>query len=119
VRVLILLLLLVAGVGCRSPRGGATHSYLSANRSSFAFLKETARKARGFRRANLKNTLDFKGRRPGNVARGKHSAKLAAQSIWKGQWREFKNMLRTVGEERKSGAERMASIRFGHLDSGD
>ncbi len=118
-RILVLLLLLVACVGCRSSRRPAKRDYLSINRSSFEFIKESAREYRSFRRANLKNTLDFKGRRPGNVERGKHSAHFAAETIAMGQWSEFKNMLRAVGEERKTGARRMAQIRFGHLDSGD
>lgn len=119
-RVLALLLLLVASFGCRSSRDlGPKHDYLSVNRSSFDFIKETAREARAFRKKNLRNTLDFKGRRPGNVQRGKASVRFAANSFAVGHWSEFKTMLRYLGEERKSGAERLASIRFGHLDSGD
>ena len=118
-RVLVLLLLLVACVGCRSSRRTAKRDYLSANRSSFAFIKESVRESRRFRRTNLKKTLDFKGRRAGNVERGKHSARFAAETVVMGQWSGFKDMLRMVGESRKSGKERMDSIRFGHLDSGD
>ncbi|MHC4973494.1 MAG: hypothetical protein ACYTG3_14295 [Planctomycetota bacterium] len=116
-RFLVLFLLLIACVGCKSRP--AKRDYLSANRSSFEFIKESAREYRSFRRDNLRNTLDFKGRRPGNVERGKHSVKFAAESFTVGHWFEFKNMLRLVGEERKTGKERMHSIRFGHLDSGD
>lgn len=118
-RVLVLLLLLVACVGCRSSDRTAKRDYLSINRSSFEFIKESAREYKSFRRDNLRNTLDFKGRRAGNVERGKHSAKFAVDSFTVGHWTEFKNMLRLVGEERKTGARRMAQIRFGHLDSGD
>jgi hypothetical protein len=116
VRILVLFLLLVACVGCRS---AAKRDYLSANRSSFEFIKESAREYKSFRRKNLKNTLDFKGRRPGNVERGKHSVRFAAGAISVGHWTEFKGMLRNLGEERKTGAERMAAIRFGLLDMGD
>ena len=118
-RILVLFLLLVACVGCRSSRSAAKRDYLSVNRSSLAFIKESARDYKSFRRANLKNTLDFKGRRPGNVERGKHSVRFAAGAISVGHWTEFKNMLRNLGEERKTGAERMAAIRFGHLDIGE
>lgn len=119
-RLLALLLVLVACFGCKSSRNrGPGRDYLSVNRSSFEFIKDTAREARGFRKKNLKNTLDFKGRRPGNVERGKHSVRFAAEAISVGHWTEFKNMLRALGQERKPGAERAASIRFGHLDSGD
>jgi hypothetical protein len=120
VRILVLLLLLAACFGCRSSRSqGAKRDYLSVNRSSFEFIKDSARRSKSFHRANLKNTLDFKGRRPGNVQRGKSSVKFAAGAITYGHWTEFKSMLRALGEERKTGAERMAAIRFGHLDSGD
>ncbi|MHC4135874.1 MAG: hypothetical protein ACYTDU_08320 [Planctomycetota bacterium] len=119
-RVLVLFLLLVACVGCRSSRSQRPkRDYLSVNRTSYQFIKESARKARSFRRDNLKRTLDFKGRRPGNVQRGKESVQFAARFFTVGQWTEFKNMLRYLGEERKTGAARMDSIRFGHLDSGD
>jgi hypothetical protein len=117
VRFLVLLFLLIACFGCKS--GPAKRDYLSANRSSFEFIKESAREYKSFRRKNLKNTLDFKGRRPGNVERGKHSVNFAAESFTVGTWSNFKTMLRFVGEERKTGAERAASLRFGHLDSGD
>jgi len=120
VRILVLLLLLAACFGCRSSRRqGAKRDYLSVNRSSFEFLKDSARRSKSFHRENLKNSLDFKGRRPGNVQRGKASVKFAVGAVTKGQWSAFKNMLRQLGEERKTGAERMAAIRFGHLDSGD
>ena len=118
-RILVLFLLLVACVGCRSSRSAPKRDYLSANRSSFEFIKESAREYKSFRRKNLKNTLDFKGRRPGNVERGKHSVRFAAGAISVGHWTEFKNMLRNLGEERKTGAERMAAIRFGLLDIGE
>ena len=118
-RILVLFLLLVACVGCRSSRRAPKRDYLSANRSSLNFIRESAREYKSFRRANLRNTLDFKGRRPGNVERGQHSVRFAAGAITVGHWTEFKNMLRNLGEERKTGAERMASIRFGHLDMGE
>ena len=119
-RILVLLLLLAACFGCRSSRSqGRKRDYLSVNRSSFEFIKDSARRSRSFHRTNLKNTLDFKGRRPGNVQRGKSSVKFAVGAVTFGHWIEFKSMLRHLGEERKTVAERMAAIRFGYLDSGD
>ena len=119
-RIFVLSLLVVACVGCRSSRSQRLkRDYLSANRTSLEFMQESARRSKGFHRANLKRALDFKGRRPGNVRRGQESVQFAAQSFSIGHWTEFKNMLRHLGEERKTGAERMDSIRFGHLDGGD
>ncbi|MHC4549626.1 MAG: hypothetical protein ACYTEZ_12710 [Planctomycetota bacterium] len=119
-RAALLFLLLTTCVACRSPRRERPpRDYLSVNRSSWSFLKETARDSRRLRKQNLKRTLDFKGRAPFNRRQHKEGFKFAAGAFWTGTVREWKDLRPKLEQELKTREERARSIRFGHLDRGE
>lgn len=113
-RAVALVLAFLVLAGCKSGR-----DYTSANKKGFQFLFETFREGNQLRKKNLKQDLAFSQRAPKNRMIRKTSAKFAWQSFWAEEWSGFKDLANAPKAERKAKGERMDSIRFGMLDSGE
>jgi hypothetical protein len=113
-RAVALVLVFVTLAGCKSGR-----DYTSANKEGFAFLFETYREGRKLRKKNLKQDLAFGKRAPEAKMIRKSSRQFAWQSFWDEEWTGFRDIGRGIKAETKTPSERMNSIRFGMLDSGE
>jgi hypothetical protein len=109
-----LLLALLAVAGCKSGR-----DYTSANKGGYQFLFETFREGNQLRKKNLKQDFAFSQRAPQAKMIRKTSRKFAWQSFWREEWSGFKEIWNARKVESKPKGERMDSIRFGMLDSGE
>ncbi len=132
---LILLVLFTLAVpGCRSARTGDARTgdarrrgehperdYLSINRTSRVFLKDTSRQSRKMARQNLRDGSEFRRGTPGYVrTQRKQGLAFGADSIRKGDRENTRGMW--AGLKRELAWDRDAfwrSVRFGHLDTGD
>ncbi|HEX5136173.1 MAG TPA: hypothetical protein VFY93_04315 [Planctomycetota bacterium] len=118
-RALALALSFVALAGCRSGREGPDRDYTSVNKESVDFLFETFREGNKLRKENLKQDLAFSRRAPQNRMIRKTSAGFAWRSFWAEEWSGLSQIFHAPAAEKKGRKERLASIRFGFLDSGD
>jgi hypothetical protein len=116
-RPLALALAFVALAGCRSGGERPDRDYTSVNGQSVDFLLETFREGNRLRKQNLKQDVAFGKRAPMSKRVRKHSVAFAWQSFMAEE--DFKFIARAREVERKSGKERLYSMRFGFLDSGD
>jgi len=112
---------LLALAACRSSRQEPPRrDYLSINRSSVAFLKETRRNGRAMRRENLRTITDWGARREYRKDQRKKGRSYAIESTFGGIFREAGNTLRTTKEELSLDRGALGrSLRFGWLDSGE
>jgi hypothetical protein len=106
--------------GCRSTASPPRHDYLSLNRSSTEFVRETGRKSKTLRRQNLKESLDM-APELAQIRRDRPlSLRFGIEAAFGKPFAEFGSM---VGNGTKSIRDdaRMAgrSVRFGFLDGGD
>jgi hypothetical protein len=113
-RAVVLALAFLTLAGCKSGR-----DYTSANREGYKFLFETFRESRELRKKNLKQDLAFSKRAPQAKMIRKTSRKFAWQSFWREEFDGFKSIANGIKNETKSPGERMSSIRFGMLDTGE
>lgn len=120
-RLFLLAALAAACFGCRSARRDEPRrDYMSLNRSSVAFLRETGREGRELRRANLKQTLAFSKRRASNKDQRKKGRRYAWESFLMGTKQGLRDMIRGAKREVRVDREEIGrSMRFGLLDSGD
>ncbi|MCK6459821.1 MAG: hypothetical protein L6Q95_07990 [Planctomycetes bacterium] len=116
-RALTLLLAFAALAGCKSSRERPDRDYTSVNRESVDFLFETFREGNRIRKQNLKRDVAFSTRAQMNKRVRKDSVAAAWEAFWVEE--DFKSIARARGAERKGGKERLYSMRFGFLDSGD
>lgn len=116
----LLLLALALPCGCRSSTERPKRDYLSANRSSFAFLKDTAKHASVLRKENLRRDFQDGDRLHSNLAQQSQGRKFAAQSFFGKPVSEMKIMLSDTGEMLHDEVKTTpSSMRFGFLDSGE
>ena len=113
-RALALSLAFLALAGCKSGR-----DYTSVNKASVNFLFDTFRNGNQVRKKNLKQDLAFSKRAPRNKRVRQESREFAWQAFWEEEWSGFRDLLNAPAAESKGKAERLASMRFGFLDSGD
>lgn len=113
-RAVALVLAFLALAGCKSGR-----DYTSINRDSVHFLFDTFRDGNRIRKQNLKQDLAFSQRAPRNKQVRKESREFAWQAFWAEEGSGLKDLLHAPAAESKGKAERLASMRFGFLDSGD
>jgi hypothetical protein len=113
-RAVAVVCLVVALAGCRSSR-----DYRSLNRTSTAFLFETFREGNQLRKKNLKQDVAFSQRAPQNRMLRKTSREFAWESFWIEEWSGWSEIAHAREVEKKPMSERMRSVRFGFLDTGD
>ena len=113
-RALALVLAFLALAGCRSDR-----DYTSVNGRSVNFLFDSFRHGNQVRKKSLKEDLAFSQRAPRNKRVRKESRVFAWQSFWEEEWSGFRDLLNAPKAESKAKGERLASMRFGFLDSGE
>jgi hypothetical protein len=118
-RALSLALALVAVAGCKSSGERPDRDYRSVNRESVDFVFETFREGRKLRKKNLKQDVAFSSRAPRNKAIRKTSREAAWEAFWVEEWSGFSHIVGAREVERKGRKERLYSMRFGFLDSGD
>jgi hypothetical protein len=116
---LLALLLLPALAGCKSSRERPDRDYTSLNRTSKDFLFETFREGNKLRRKNLKQDLAFSQRAPQNRMLRRTSRQYGWGSFWWEEWSGLREIWAAFGNERKGAKERLRSMRFGFLDTGD
>jgi len=113
-KVRVAFLLLCACAACRSGR-----DYTSLNKSSFKFTMEGFRESwRGSKR-NLRQDLAFKERAPENRRDRRESRAFLWDTLISNEGENFRNLLTNIKESTKTPSERLASMRFGFLDSGE
>jgi hypothetical protein len=113
-RALALVLAFLALAGCKSGR-----DYTSVNNRSVNFLFDTFRHGNQVRKKSLKEDLAFGQRAPRNKRVRKESREFAWQSFWEEEGSGLRDLLHAPAAESKGKAERLASMRFGFLDSGE
>jgi hypothetical protein len=118
-RALTLFLVFVALAGCKSGGERPDRDYTSVNGESVDFLFETFREGRKLRKQNLKRDVAFSQRAPRNKEIRKTSRGFAWESFMAEEWSGFSHILHAREVERKGRKERLYSMRFGFLDSGD
>ena len=119
-RVVLFLLFAALCTGCRSNRRRERpkRDYTSANRASIEFLRETRRVSRAISRDSLRRTLDFKSRKDDLAYHRRASRRFLAESVFEGQWEEFRNSLRGADQEFRWPGTIRKNLRFGFLDTG-
>ncbi len=118
-RAIALILAFTAFAGCRSSRERPDRDYTSANGDSVDFLFETFREGNRLRKQNLKRDLAFRTRAPASRRVRKDSVHAFWEGFWAEEWSGFSDLANARRVEKKSGKERLYSMRFGFLDSGD
>jgi len=118
-RALALALVLVSLAGCKSSGERSDRDYTSVNGESVDFLFETFREGNKLRKENLKRDVAFSKRAPQSRAIRKSSVKAAWEAFWVEEWSGFSHIVHARQVEKKGWKERLYSMRFGFLDSGD
>ena len=112
---------LLALAACRSSRSEPPRrDFLSINRSSVAFVKETRRDSREMRRDNLRTITDWGARKEFRTNQRRKGRSFAVESTFASVFDEARNTWRMTKEglDRKPG-QFGRSIRLGWLDSGE
>ena len=113
------LLILILAVGCHAP-DGRRYDYLSINRNSREFLKETHREQVKATRGYLAEDLQFGKRERENRKERTRSTEFAIESIFSDEKRNLRMMWADLKEELRWDAKKIRhSALFGLLDSGD
>lgn len=118
-RAIAFFLVFTALAGCRSSRERPDRDYTSVNGESVDFLFETFREGNRLRKQNLKRDVAFSKRAPASKRVRRDSVHAAWEAFWAEEWSGFSHIVRAREVERKSAKERLYSMRFGFLDSGD
>ena len=112
-------LILVLAAGCHAP-GGRRYDYLSINKNSWEFLKETHREGVKATRGYLAEDLQFGERERENRRERERSARFAIRSIFGDELRNIRRMWADLKEEFRWEEKKIRhSALFGLLDSGD
>ena len=119
-RNLVLLLLLIALVGCRSGhQKKPQRDYTSINRSSRLFMSSMARRNRKLREQSWKDATDFDRRAAFNRRLNREGRTFAWEAITAQNRRSTRVMWSAVKQESRRKEDFWKSVRFGFLDSGE
>jgi len=115
-RAIALAVAFLALAGCKShpPR-----DYRSVNKNSVDFVLDTFHDGNRMRKKNLKLDLAFSQRAPQNEMIRKTSIDFAWESLWIEEGSGLSEILHAPEVEKVPWSKRLASMRFGFLDSGD
>ena len=112
-------LILLLAAGCYAP-DGRRYDYLSINRESLDFLKETHREQVKATRGYLAEALQFGKRERENRKQRQKGAAFAVESLFGDEISRFNDMWVDLPEEFRWDAKKIRhSALFGHLDTGD
>ncbi len=112
-------LILLLAAGCYSP-DGRRYDYLSVNRASFDFLKETHADEQRWTPRYLAEDLQFGKRERDNRRQRRMGVAFAVDSLFGDEISRFNDMWVDLMEEFRWDAKKIRhSALFGHLDTGD
>jgi len=117
VRAIALILLLAAVSGCRAPNGQKL-DYLTVNRESYDFFKESMAGDYQRSKAELKRDLTFSSRAPLNRRLRKEGIAFTWHSAWVGTWSNTRDSLRMFAREFSGKSTSLRNGLFGFLDTG-